>query len=221
MAGEQAGTTEFDQAARYAARRLDPAGLLRWLLGEEFARAWEYAGWLDTQAVPFPGEKDRRCDTVFAFERRAHDWGPLAVVVEFMTEPRRVILRRLADYALRVHEDRPQQAMSPVQPYDVIGVVVTLTGVLDEREWNMRPPDCGGLGLGLTAEVRNLATVDAADCLGQIASGAWPRCLLAWVPLMRGGGEPALVAEWRRLAEAEPDEARRAEYAGLALVFTE
>lgn len=55
---------DFDQAARYAVRRLDPEGFLRWLLGEHLWSAWSWRGWLDTQTVPFPGEPDRRCGTV-------------------------------------------------------------------------------------------------------------------------------------------------------------
>jgi hypothetical protein len=41
-----------------------------------------------------------------------------------------------------------------------------------------------------------------------------------WVPLL-GGGDPAVVQEWVRLASAEPNEQRRSEYAGVAMVFAE
>src|SRR6266446_5836369 len=78
----------LDQASRYAARRLDAEGFLRWLLGEETWQAWCWTGWLDTQAIPLPGEPDRRADVVAAFERLAGDAPPMAVVVEFMSEAR-------------------------------------------------------------------------------------------------------------------------------------
>ena len=78
---------DYDQAARYAARRVDDEGFLRWALGSEVFAAWRWAGWLDTQSVPFPGEPDARCDTVAAFERQAGDSPPCAAVVEFVSEP--------------------------------------------------------------------------------------------------------------------------------------
>ena len=92
----------FDKAARYAGRYLDPAGVLPWMLGERFAAAWQWTRWLDTQSIPFPGEPARRADTVAECERRAHDAPPLAVVVEFMSEPRGDTLERLAEYGLRL-----------------------------------------------------------------------------------------------------------------------
>jgi hypothetical protein len=42
-----------------------------------------------------------------------------------------------------------------------------------------------------------------------------------WVPLMDGGGDPAVVQEWLRQVGLEPNEQRRSEYAGVAMVFAE
>ena len=38
---------------------------------------------------------------------------------------------------------------------------------------------------------------------------------------MQGGAEAAIIELWKQLAQAEPDARRRADYAGLALVFAE
>jgi hypothetical protein len=46
---EAVAMNPFDQAARYAARRLDAEGFLRWLLPEVFG-PWRWLGWLETQA---------------------------------------------------------------------------------------------------------------------------------------------------------------------------
>jgi hypothetical protein len=62
---------------------------------------------------------------------------------------------------------------------------------------------------------------DAAATLARIASGEWARCVLPWIPLMRGGDEVGIIQEWKRLASEEPDERRRGDYGGLALVFAE
>ncbi len=68
---------------------------------------------------------------------------------------------------------------------------------------------------------RNLAEEDAAATLAGIAAGTTARCLLPWIPLMQGGAESAILAQWLALARAEPDAPRRADYGGLALVFAE
>jgi hypothetical protein len=62
---------------------------------------------------------------------------------------------------------------------------------------------------------------DAAGTLARIASGELSRCVLPWVPLMRAGGEPAILEEWKRLADLESDQQVRLQYAGDALVFAE
>ncbi len=64
-----------------------------------------------------------------------------------------------------------------------------------------------------------LAKEYAGQTLAAVAAETLPRALLPWVPLMAGGGEAATVAEWRRVAEGETDARKRADYAGLALVF--
>ena len=147
---------EFDQAARFAARRIDPAGALRWLVGEGIWAAWRWTGWLDSQAVPYPGEPDRRMDTVATFDRPSGDAPPLAAVVEFMSHPRKEVLERLAEYTLRVRRELPAQRQHPRVEYLVIGILVNLTGEVESGQWDMRPPDVGGLGLSAAVGVRNL-----------------------------------------------------------------
>ncbi|MBY0231501.1 MAG: hypothetical protein K2W96_19625, partial [Gemmataceae bacterium] len=47
------------------------------------------------------------------------------------------------------------------------------------------------------------------------------RGVLPWIPLMKEGGDAEVVAWWKRLAELEPSEDKRREWAGLALVFAD
>jgi hypothetical protein len=49
--------------------------------------------------------------------------------------------------------------------------------------------------------------------------GVRARSLVPWVPLLHGADELGIIAEWLRLAAAEPDDRRRSEYGGLAKVF--
>jgi hypothetical protein len=55
----------------------------------------------------------------------------------------------------------------------------------------------------------------------EIAAGTVARCVLPWIPLLSGGGEPGIIDRWLELAGAEPDARRRADYGGLALVFSD
>lgn len=84
----------------------------------------------------------------------------------------------------------------------------------------MRWPGAG-LTMHLGVVERNLEQESADELVSGIESGRWSRCLLPWVPLMSGGGDPAIVDRWILLAEAEPDSRKRAEYGGLAQVFAD
>lgn len=212
--------SDYDQSARYAVRFLDVLGFFAWLLGVRFAAAWRFSRWLDTQAVPFPGLPDRRCDTVAAFDRVAGDHPPLAVIVEFMSRTRHPTLVRLAQYGLQVATDCPVQ-LDPRVEYACVGAIVNLTGGEQPATLNQVPPDTGGLGLKGKYKVVTLQTTDAERFLAAIRRGKHSRSLLVWVPLMRGADTPEFVARWRAEVELEPDARIRGDVVGLALVFSE
>jgi hypothetical protein len=209
----------FDQAARYAAKQLDAEGFLRWLLPNVFA-AWRWDGWIDTQSIAFPGEPERRSDTVAAFERRAGDAPPVAAIIEFQSRPIGPILERMAEYALRVRRESLHQR-DPRVPYVVVGVVMNLTGPPQAETWKMTPPDFGVLGLQFQVRVCTLREEDGEKLLQAIEQGQVARCVLPWVALMLGGDRADLIEKWKELASAEPDVRKRGDYGGLARVFAE
>jgi hypothetical protein len=103
--------------------------------------------------------------------------------------------------------------------FQVGAVVVNLTGqgsTAREMDW----PEAG-LATRLGVVERNLAREEAAPVLAAVAAGQAARVVLPLIPLMQGGGEAGNIQEWVRLASAEPDGRRRADYGGLALVFAE
>ncbi len=209
----------FDQAARYAARQLDVLGFLHWLLGAVLDQ-WRWTGWLDSQLLSFPGERDRRPDTIATFESVTGNAPPVALILEFQGRVLGDILSRVAEYALHLHRGIPAQR-DPRVNYDVVGVVLNLTGAEQSASWAMAPPDFGGLGLFFRGKIVTLREVDATATLADVAAGRTARCVLAWVPLMRGADTPAIIAEWRRLAEGEPDLRKRGDLGGLARVFSD
>src|SRR3954469_17022245 len=92
----------FDQARRYA-HKLDPPGLLRWLLRDS---AVTFHTWLDTRSLPFPGESDRTCDTVAYLTEDAAPGVPWALPLEFSTRPDGSMFGRLLEYLGRLWRER-------------------------------------------------------------------------------------------------------------------
>src|SRR5207237_557912 len=98
-------------------------------------------------------------------------------------------------------------------------ILVNLTG-RPQTSQNMQLRGTG-LRTCLTVGEVNLAALKASRVMGQIEKGEAPLVASPWLPLMNGGGEARNIERWIRAVEQEPDEQRRADYAGLALVFAE
>jgi hypothetical protein len=208
----------FDQAARFAAK-LDPPSFLRWLLRDP-QPTWSFREWLDTRTLPFPGTRDRICDTVASLGEQANPESMAAVVVEFQTELDADILDRLLDYVGRLrHELRYGPGRK--DKYRVTAALVNLTGSAQDDLLLMQAPGKAGGEVRLKCIVRTMADEEAAAVLAEIAKSETARCLLLWVPLMRGSGQPDMINQWKQLAEQEASSQARATYAGLALVFAE
>ena len=123
--------TSFNEAARYAAKQIAPEAFLRHLLPSVFVR-WRWIGWDDSQTVSFPGDPERRCDTVARFERIDGSRPPVALVLEFETEQSADMAPREGEYRLRLRREAPFQS-KPHVPYDVVGAIVYLTGRPSQR----------------------------------------------------------------------------------------
>jgi hypothetical protein len=203
--------TDYDQTSRYAAKRIDPAGFLRWLLGDGVPLAFRQ--WSDTRAVVDPGGDDRTGDAFAHFTDPTDPDRPVAVLVEFQTANDAEVLERTLEEI--AHFRRELRRLG----FRVCGAVVNLTGPPQPDTLAMDLPGLPDIGLRLKVVLRTLRDEDAAATLGAIATGAVARCVLPWVPLMRGGAEQGTIDLWRQLASAEPDPNHRADYGMLAGVF--
>jgi len=206
---------ELDQTARYALK-LAPAEVIAWVLADLDADL-TFASWLDTEMIAFPGEANRRCDTVAELVSRSGNSPPWALVLEVEARPRAKILARVLEYRARLlrklrHGPRRRDS------YLVAVVVFFLCGRRDNLTLQARLP---GTDIGHDDRVRAicLAGQQAGTVLERIGRGELGWSVLIWVPLMAGASEAVVVKEWVRLAKEEPDAQRRSEYAGLALVF--
>jgi hypothetical protein len=140
--------------------------------------------------------------------------------VESEAEPDYDMLERMGEYGFRL---RREKRFGPGQQgkYAVAGLLLNLTGPEQPGTLDTRQVDLDGAGLFVGVVVATLRQMDARAALRRVELGEWPRCVLPWIPLMDGGGDPAIIREWIRLARDEPSERRRADYGGLALVFAE
>jgi hypothetical protein len=208
---------DYDVGSRYAILNLDPRGFLLWLVPSTRAsRDWK--GWLKTDRITFPGEPERRCDTVAVFEAR---WGtdpPVALVVESQTRPRGDMHEREGEYLLRLRREVVFHR-DPLVQYDVVGALLNLTGPATPETWAVEPQGFDGFGVRLRLKVVAFRDVDARQILAEVREGKTSFALLAWLPLMAGADAEEVVREWAAVAGAVADERIRADLGGLAKLF--
>jgi len=209
----------FDQNARAAAKQ-DGAAFFAWLLRRyQPPPPLAFERWDDSRRLPLPGGPDRIDDLVAVLRRTDVPDKVAYMIVEVESEPERHLLRRLGIYGLMLS----REVSPPPGPEDEPPVGCALINLTGER------PDGGltlavagtPLGLGGKPLVMNLCREDGRRTLTDIAAGHLRPSILPWVPLMAGGGEPALIEEWKQVAMKEPDAGRRATYRDMALVFAE
>ena len=207
----------FDQANRYGVQP-DPIGYFRWLI-PGLDPALGFHGWLDTRTVPFPGERDRTCDTVAHLAADVQSGPQFAVVNEFETDPESEILDRARIPGAGPPCAPPRTAAAGEVPGDRhAGEPDGCAAARHPGDGSSRP-GCPALRFHLVT--RNLREEDAALTLDGIAAGTISRCLLSWISLMRGGAEPDIMERWKTIAATEPNSAHRATYGLLVTIFAE
>jgi hypothetical protein len=209
------GGNVYDQASRFLLRLGAQAWLL-WLLGAKPEEVG-FVCWLDTRALPWPGQPDRTCDTVAWLSDHSDGDRPRALVAESQVQPDPEMFGRLSQYLGAVRVDlRPGRSRG--DRFHVGAVVVNLTGKGQVGQTMRLGRTRVSTELGVAEW--NLGELDAGEVLAEVAAGRAPRLVLAWLPLMRNGSELAIIQRWLELARQETDKEKR-EALGLALVFAE
>lgn len=201
---------DYDHASRSTAK-LDPPGFFRWPLGEDVTVSFH--DWLDSRTLPAPGERNRISDSVAHLHDPASPTQPIALVTDFQTENDPEILERLLEYLARTRRELRRRK------FRVLGALVNLTGAVQTDRLEMTLPGRPKHGLRLWVVLKTLREEDAGQTLDSVAEGRWSRCLLPWVPLMRGGSKSAIMKRWKRLAQKEPKRDVRTTLGLLALTF--
>ena len=209
----------FDQNGRQASK-LDGTGFWEWVIRsftEQMPAVFDH--WDDTRRTSWPGGPDRTDDVVAVLRRTDQANGRIVMIVELETEPERFIFQRLGIYELMLSMEAAANAAAGEEPA-VGSVLIHLTGQRRETRLQLLP-SCTTKGTTVEPIIVDLCKEDAALTLADIDAGTTALCILPWIPLMKGGGNPALIAEWKRVTMKEPSAERRSMYRDLALVFAE
>ncbi len=172
----------YDQGARYTLR-LDIPGLLPWLLQPPLAATLLFRDWLDTRSVPYPGEPDRVCDTVAALDSLVDPHWLGALLMDPQTRPDPRIRLRTVEYVIRLVSSL-ECGTRPGEWYQIVAVVLNLTGEEQDETLEMRLPGAPEVGLEWTVKILCLAQMSAAETLAGIERGDWGRAVLPFVPLL-------------------------------------
>lgn len=206
----------FDQAARFAAQA-DPEPVLKRVLAAT-KTPLRFTEWADTRTLPQPGGTDRTADLVAVLDDAAAADNLWLLVLQFQTQhdPDKldVTLEEIA--RLRLHGRHGQDRRGK---YRVLTGLIYLQGRCPESSLDMTLPE--GFGTRHTALVWNVEEDRAESALSSVAAGQTSWGMLFWVPLMAGGGEEAMIAQWKERAMAVEDRRRRGDLGKIALVFAE
>jgi hypothetical protein len=206
-----ADMTDYDKAGRYFIKR-NPPGFFCWLLRLASVR---FHAWIDTRRHALPQQGDLTNDLVAAL---ITDDGFEAFCVELQAESEGGSAERLLlGYLPRLLTEPP--APDSLTLASVGGVVINLTGPPQPGAILHQPtlaPECSLSGSILQ---RTLRDIEATETLAAISAGEISRWLLAWLPLMRGGGAAGIIEGWKREALKEPSERDRRILAHLTLTF--
>lgn len=209
---------DFDKAARFAVK-LDAVGFLSWLL-PGLDPDLRFTRWLETQTIPFPGQPDRRCDTVAELSHASGSAPSWMLILELQTEPDADIVERLLEYLARARREL-RYGPHGRDKYLAALAVINLTGPPPHSNLDMVLPGSTGVSFHCQARGLTFAQVEAEQTLADIRSGQTARCLLPWIPLMQGGDRIETITLWKEMADGEPQNLLRQTYGALALTFAD
>jgi hypothetical protein len=202
--------TRFDEAARFLIRQ-GGGPLLAWLLAEP-PEELRFRGWLDS-VVTLPGTKERLCDAIARLE--TPDGAPLALLVEVQTTPDASMFGRLCVAGgILWMTVKPNDL--PGDRYGLMALVINLTGTGNSGRTFRRPSSVWEM----SPCEWNLEDRDAESILAEVEAGRAPLEVLAFISLMKKGGDDGIIRRWLEVVGKEPSRERRGNLT-LVAVFAE
>lgn len=207
--------SDFDQAARYLIK-LDPVTTLGWIL-PKLGSGLQFQRWLETQSISYPGESERRCDTVMELVSETGTVPPWAIVVDSQTRPDSSMMGRLLEYLALLYRIL-RHGPHGKDAYQVGAMLLNLTGPTQNSELEMALSGEPEVGLHFKVKTLTLEKTSAENHL-QIVEEKKAWALLPWTALMENGSEPETIQKWEELAKQEPDHRRRSDIGFLTRIF--
>lgn len=206
----------YDQAARYAAQAEPEALVAR--LRREIGLDLAFRRWLPTRSLPLPGGPDRDADLVAIADDPAAPNRPWLLIFEFQAQPdvamtKVVHLEALVFLCHTRDTDRTGGEFLPLPVFVYLTANHPLSGLAVRT-----PTGCGFVG---NPAVWNIPGDSARETLSRVEAGEFPWGAMFWIPLMAGGDEENVVADWLRLRDKMVPERRRADVVSVALTFAE
>jgi hypothetical protein len=206
----------FDQAARYAAQEAAEPVVARLVRGRR--ESLRFREWVESRTTPLPGERDRTADRVAALLDEAAPEQPWLLLAEFQAEhdPDKLDVTLIEVARLRMEVRHGPNRKSR---YKVLAAMIYLRGRCPDAELDMTVGD--ECGTWHKPAVWNLEDDEAAPVLDEVAANPALWGQLFWIPLMRRGDDPAIIARWKELVAALPEGRRRGDLGTIALIFAE
>jgi len=130
------------------------------------------------------------------------------------------MLARMFHYASGLYLELETRAQKYGQT-NVALVVLDLTGPPQKDQIHCEPHGAKGGLIHIRVVRKCFREEDAAALLARIEKDELGRCLLPWIPLMKGADQSAIIEHWKRCGDLEPDDLRRGRYKNLAMVFAD
>lgn len=203
---------DYDQLARLACK-LDGPGLFDWIQRRQGGVVrYAFRDWDDARRLAVVPGLERINDLVADLRPLGGDDEPHFVITEIESEARRFQLQRLGVYANLLSIEKATLR---------IGVcLLNLTGRKEPAKVTLAIPGPFGR-IEIEPQVVNLCEDDALATLADMAADRTARSLLAWIPLMAGGGDPAAINAWLVEILQVPDAETRRNLAVYAATFAE
>ena len=139
----------------------------------------------------------------------------MAALVEVQTKPDPSMFGRLC-VAGGILSETVKPNDLPGDRYGLMALVVNLTGI----GTSTRNFQTATTAWGISPCEWDVAEEDAGEILAGVTAGTIPQEVLAFIPAMKKGGEPGIIAAWLDLVRQEPD-ARKRGVLTLAVVFAQ
>lgn len=204
----------YDQSARYACHA-DPHAVVRRLLRESGA-ALRFASWEDSRPTPLPGGQDRTADRIAVLAGEANPELPWLLVLEFQSRPDPDKLDVTLVEAAQLRQSA-RHGEGRHEKYRVIVGLVYLQDADADEPLDMTLPN--GHGTFHSPLFWSVREDEASVALEELATGRATWGVLFFVPLMKGGDEPAVIERWKELCGLVPEGQSQEDLGRVALIF--